>query len=248
MKSLQTLLLLTPLLIHTAAVGHRAPAAADQPEAASGARGEAPAVDFCEMVRRPQLYFDKPVRLTATYEMGVEASYLMDVRCVLGPDNRIGTRYVNAGERQPDIRSRYGTHARVTVVGTLRNSSRRDFAWYRHRFDIMRFEDVSREDTSRLINTYAGELEEGMTYRAAVRGDGRFGLLLDPPPRVPHHTAVRVEWTNLGEFPSLKRPRNGSRRRQIVFRVVSDHRARVTEGRWNRTLGCQIIIVESGPF
>ena len=245
MKSLPTLLLLTPFLIHPAAVGHRSPAAADQSAAASDARNEAPAVDFCEMVRRPQLYFDKAVRLTATYEMGVEASYLMDVGCVLGHDERIGTRYVNAGERQPDIRTQYGTHARVTVVGVLRNSSRRDFAWYRYRFDVMRFEDVSREDTSRLINTYTGELEDGMTYRAAVRGDKRFGLSLEPPPRVPHHTAVRVEWTNLGEFPALKRLRKISGRRQIVFRVVSDHTAWVAEGRWNRTLECQIIIVES---
>jgi hypothetical protein len=242
------LLLLTPFLIHPAAAGHRSPAAADQSEAASGARGKTPTVDFCEMVRRPQLYFDKPVRLTATYEMGVEASYLMDVRCVPGPGDRIGTRYVNAGERQPDIRSRYGSQARVTVVGILRNSSRRGFAWYRYRFDIMRFEDVSREDISRLINAYTGALEEGMTYRAAARGDRRFGLSLVPPPRVPHHTAVRVEWTNLGEFPALKRLRNSSRRRQIVFRIVSDHTARMAEGRWNRTLGCQIIIVESGPF
>jgi hypothetical protein len=188
------------------------------------------------------------VRLTATLEMGVEASYLRDVRCVAGRDNQIGTRYVNAVERHPDIRSRYGSQARVTVVGILRNSSRRDFAWYRYRFDIMRFEDISREDISRTIVSYSGALQEGMTYRAVARGDRWFGLSLVPPLGVPDHTAVRVEWRNLGEFPALNRLRNSSRQQQIVFRIVSDHTEQITEGRWNRTMGCQIIIVESEPF
>ena len=112
----------------------------------------------------------------------------------------------------------------------------------------MRFADISREDIARTIVSYSGELQEGMTYRAAVRGDRRFSLFLVPPLSVPEHTAVRIGWTNLGEFPAPERLRNSSRRRQIVFLVVSDHTARTTEGRWNRTPGCQIITVESGPF
>ena len=104
--------------------------------------------------------------------------------------------------------------------------------------------EILSEDDSHTITTYAGWLEAGLTYRATVRGDGRFGLSLVPVLRMPAHHAVLVEWTNLSKFPALKRLRRNSRKRQIVFTVVSDETKRMTEWRWNRTVGCKILFVE----
>jgi hypothetical protein len=104
--------------------------------------------------------------------------------------------------------------------------------------------EILSEDDSHAITTYAGWLEAGPTYRATVRGNRRFGLSLVPAVRMHAHQALLVEWTNLGKFPALKRLRGSSRKRQIVFTVVSDETQRMTEWRWNRTVGCKILFVE----
>ena len=245
MRILPTLLLMASLLIHSSYAASQFHPAAKQFRVVSDTRDEIPTVDFCEMVKDPRPYFDKTVRLTATYEMATEAQYLSDVRCVLSHDDQIGVRYVNADEKPPNILSKYGGNpARVTVVGILRNSSLRAFAWYRYRFDIIRFEEVSREDISRMINSYGGTLREGVTYRATVSGDKGSGLSLVPSLRVLENQAARVEWTNLNEFPALKRLRGGSSQGQIVFSVISDQISQITGNRWNRTLRCKVIIVE----
>ncbi len=242
MKILSTLLLLATTLSFSPHTCKQARAAARQSKAAYAARDEIPTVDFCELVKHPRLYFDKTVRLTAMLDIAEEAAYLSDARCVLRYDDQVGIKYVNSYERRPEILGKY-EHPRVTVVGVLRNSSLRGFAWYRYRFDIERFEDV-REDISGAVINYGGTLRTGLTYRATVRGDRDYGLTLSMPPRVLEHQAVRVEWTNLSEFPALKRMRRGSRERQIVLYVVSDETVRVTEQRWDRTVRCKIIIVE----
>jgi hypothetical protein len=213
----------------------------------SSATDEVPVIAFCEMVKNPQLYFDKTVRLTATLQLATEASYLRDDRCVLSHDDQIGVRYVSNDEKQRGLINRdinkirsieYGSRAKVTVVGMLRNSSLRGFAWYRYRFDI-----ISIEDISHVTVPYEGTLQGGITYQAVVRGDSDSGLSLLIPLRTREHVAVRIEWTNLNEFPALERLRNISREQQIVFSVISDQTRQMTERRWNRTLECKIISI-----
>ncbi|MBV9958614.1 MAG: hypothetical protein JO360_09340, partial [Acidobacteria bacterium] len=133
----------------------------------------------------------------------------------------------------------YGGRARVTVTGILRNKSRRDFVWYRYRFDI-----ISLENIAHLVVPYERVLQAGITYRAAVRADEREGLALRDPVRMPEHYAVRVEWTNLKEFPALKALRAGDGEKLIVFSVIFDEIKQIDVQRWNRTIRCKIIRVE----
>ncbi|HEX5708958.1 MAG TPA: hypothetical protein VFX96_16780 [Pyrinomonadaceae bacterium] len=254
MRTLTSLLLVVTLLNGSPSVGNRFRVAAQETEAAQGGAGQIPTVDFCDVFKSPRLYFDKTVRLTATYQMGHETAYLIDELCGPSLRTQFGVGFVYADEGRRDVIRRdvdkiasgeFGNgRARVTVVGVLRDAPDRGFGGYRYRFDIMRFEDISREDASRTINAYAGTLEAGMHYRAKVRGDRRLGLSLVPPFRAPMHHAVRFEWTNLGEFRALRRLRHGSREREIVFTVVSDEIERVAERRWNRTLRFKVIAVE----
>jgi hypothetical protein len=52
---------------------------------------ESPATDepadvaFCEMVKNPQLYFDRPVRVTAIVELATEGQCLSDDACQTMP-------------------------------------------------------------------------------------------------------------------------------------------------------------------
>jgi hypothetical protein len=45
---------------------------------------DTPTVSYCELVRDPQRYQDKVVRVHAQYRMGFEVSYLYDLACVKG--------------------------------------------------------------------------------------------------------------------------------------------------------------------
>jgi hypothetical protein len=219
-----------------------------QEEAGGCAQEEVPTVAFCEMVKHPELYFDKSVRLTARLELAEEAQYLSDDKCLLSHDEQIGVSYAISPERERDLPNKeltqirsmeYGNRASVTVVGMLRNSSMRAFAWYHYRFDIIRFEKISH-----VIVPYEGTLQAGSTYRAVVHGDKRFRLSLVMPLRVPEYYAVRIEWTNVKEFPSLKRLHRTRREREVVFSVISDQSKQMTERRWNRTILCKVIRVE----
>jgi hypothetical protein len=320
---------------------------------------QVPTVAFCEMVKHPQLYFDKPVRVTAMLDRAEEQTlgYLSDDNCPLSQDDQIGIGRT-AEQRSPRqkelqrivLKYEYGSRVMVTFIGILQNESLRAFASYRYRFDIVSFEDVSpvvvpyegvlnsgivyqatvrgdrhaglspvpalqigadytvriewtnldkfpalqhlREnsgerqiffivqststdqdtkarsikwkttlkcfiisDTSSFaanpsrgasassdeITTYEGTLKAGVTYQATVRGDRNAGLSLAPPFRIPIHYAVRFEWSNLNQFPALKRLRKESREQQIVFSVLSDEIRHVTTSRWNRTVKCRII-------
>jgi hypothetical protein len=204
-----------------------------------------PDVAFCEMVKHPELYFDKSVRVTAILEQAEESQYLSDAGCELSHDDQIGVGYVTGDTAQQALRDKsldlihspeYGNRASVTVVGILRNASRRDFAWYRYRFDIVSFESVSH-----ITEPYQGELQAGKTYVAAVYGDGRGGLSLANPVRMSAHYAVRVEWTNRKSFPALKQISAGGREGEIVFSVLTDDTRQMTANRWNRTIRCRII-------
>jgi hypothetical protein len=208
-------------------------------------RDETPTVAFCEMVKNPRLYFDKRVRVTATLQLATEASYLQDDKCVLSHDDQIGVRYVSENDKERDLLNsairkvrtvEYGGRAKVTVVGVLRNSSLRSFAWYRYRFDVSRLEGMTP-----LIVPYEGTLQAGTTYRADVRGDKDFGLSLVSPLHMVLHVGVRIEWTNLGEFPALAELQSDSPAQSIVFTVVADETKRMTERRWSRTVECKIL-------
>lgn len=245
MRTFPTLTILILLLNQLHFTGHQFSPAANQPGIVSSATEEIPTIAFCEMVKNPKLYFDKTVRLTATLEQATEAQYLSDEKCPLSHDDQIGVGYAVISPEQSADRNRmiskfslpeYGGKANVRVTGMLRDSSRRDFAWYQYRFDI-----ISIEEMSHITVPYKGELQGGRTYVAAVRGDSDNGLSLVIPVRMPYHYAVRVEWTNLEEFPSLKQLQNNSREQQIVFSVISDEIRQMTERRWNRTISCKII-------
>lgn len=213
----------------------------------SAATQVTPNIAFCEIVKNPRLYFDKVVRVIATLHLATEASYLSDDKCVLSHDDQIGVRYVSSDEKQRDLLNNkirkvrdieYGGRARVTVVGILRNSSRRSFAWYRYRFDVHNVEDLAP-----VIIPYEGRLQGGTTYSAAVRGDNDSGLSLVIPLRMVLHVGARIEWTNLKEFPSLAELGVSSQQR-IVFTVISDQTKQMTELRWNRTVECKILGVK----
>jgi hypothetical protein len=240
-------LLLLLLLSQPSLMGKRFSPAASQPGVASAATEEIPTIAFCEMVKNPRRYFDKTVRLTAVLEQATEAQYLRDEGCVLSRDEQIGARHLYTTDELRDLYNssvnkirtiEYGSRAKVTVIGVLRNSSRRDFAWYRYRFDIIRFEDISH-----LVVPYQGSLEAGKTYLAAVRGEHTDGLSLVIPLRIAEHHAVRIEWTNLSAFPALKQLGDSSTEQMIVFSVISDQIKQMTERRWNRTIRCKIISI-----
>jgi hypothetical protein len=208
---------------------------------------EIPTVDFCEMVKNPRAYFDKQVRIVARYQMATEGAYFENDRCPLRHDHSIGVGHVKLEEKQQavvnaEIRKisdhEYGGRAMVTVVGILRNASRHDFVWYEYRFDILKVEKLSP-----VIIPYQAELQGGITYLATLRGDRVSGLSLVPAPRINENYAMRIEWTNLSEFPQIEKLRYGAGEERIVFTVLSDEIKQMTERRWNRTLRCKIIRV-----
>lgn len=205
---------------------------------------DVPTVQFCEMVKNPQNYFDKTVRLTAVFTQADEAQYLSDENCPLSHYDQIGIDYSNEDESQIKQNNTYinkigsvefGGRAIVTVIGSLKNASRRDFAWYRYRFDIANFENVSQ-----VIEKYKGEIEGTITYRAEVHADKDFGINFVNPYHAPFHYALRIEWLNLKDFPTLK----NTQTKQIVFTVLSKEIKQMTENRWNLTIRCKIIRVE----
>jgi hypothetical protein len=258
MKRATLLLLLAPLLTCPSDAGGQTRSRQAEAERVDG--GQITPVTFCELIKRPRLYFGKVVRLTATYQMGHEAAYLEHFRCMPGWRGRVGVGFVETDEGGRAALRReveriadgeYGNaRAKVTVVGVLRDEPDTGFGGYRYRFDVMRFEEISRDDvpdpviTYDTIITYDGTLQAGKVYRAKVRGDRLSGVSLVPPPRPLIHHALRVEWTNLDGFPELKRLRRRRGTRGIIFTVLFDEIEQMTERRWNRTLWCKVISYE----
>jgi len=249
MKALITALILTVFALASSSL--KAQPKSQPPPRQSSEPETVPTGDFCEMVKRPELYFDRTIRITASYELGFEGSNLNNVRCVRSHDDSIGvgfeprdethTKLINGKVRK--IRSgKFGPQPRVTVVGRLRNQSRRSFAWYRYRFDIIRFEDI-RDDVTERIVSYSDSLQKGITYRGRVTLDETSGLGLMSPVRIPLHHAVSLEWINLMEFPLLQRLSERSEK-QIIFKVIEDTLKPVEPNRWNRTFRLTILLVE----
>jgi hypothetical protein len=103
-------------------------------------------------------------------------------------------------------------------------------------------ENIRRDDAEE-INTFGGTLSSGRTYRGMVRADQDFGLSFELPLRILPHHAMRLEWTNLDQFPVLK-SLGGRQQQQIVFRVVSDEVRQASELRWDRTVRLEILLIE----
>jgi hypothetical protein len=201
-------------------------------------------VDFCEIVRQPQRFFDQTVRITTEWQQGEEFSYLHDDRCPSKSSYEIAIGFAVKKDEMTKtnisklLEREYGGRAIITVVGTLRNPGKY-YGYFRYRFEIDRLEDVAH-----VITPYQGSLDAGKTYRAIVHGDKEFGLLLVPSLRNEFHYAVRIEWRNLSEFPVLEKLQETSGERTIVFSVISDERKQIDVQRWNRTLECKIIRIE----
>jgi hypothetical protein len=204
-------------------------------------------VSFCELVKNPKVYFDKTVRVTATFKQAKEGQYLEDERCDKKERLGVGGHAVSTPEQialrnkiLDSIRSpKYECHAVVTVVGALRDIARHNFVWYDHQFDIIRFERVAP-----VVVNYRGSLEEGVTYRARVMYDQDEGVFPVIPLKIPLHQAARIEWTNLEKFPGLIRLVRSSKQREIVFSVTSSKTVQMTRDRWDRTFRCLIVSVE----
>jgi hypothetical protein len=113
------------------------------------------------------------------------------------------------------------------------------YGYFRYLFELIRFEEVVH-----VVVPYEATLEAGKAYRAVVRGDREFGLILVPSLRMFSHQAVSIEWTNLRDFPTLEKLRDSAAEQLIVFSVISDENKQMTAQRWNRTVKCKIVRVE----
>jgi hypothetical protein len=197
-------------------------------------------VDFCELVREPQQFFNQAVRIKALWQQGYEFSYLNGVGCQAKFRHEIATVWLNP--QDPNISKmmsrEYGGKAIITVAGTLRNPGKY-FGYFRYLFEVLRFEDVQH-----VIEPYEGTVEAGRTYRAVVRGDKELELVLSPPVRIEFHYSYHIEWINLADFPELKRLHQTSGERRIVFSVISSERKQIEEQRWTRSLEMKIVRVE----
>ena len=91
------------------------------------AQPSVPTVDFCEIVRRPQRFFNLTVRIRARWVAGDEFSYLNDDRCPSKFTNDIAVGFVDGQDEAIRINvskimsHEYGSRAWITAVGTLRN-------------------------------------------------------------------------------------------------------------------------------
>ncbi len=197
-------------------------------------------IDFCDLVRQPQRFFARTVRIKAIWQQGVEFSYLNGVGCPSKPRQDIAAVWLDPQDPKiSKMMSReFAGRANITAVGTLRDPGKY-YGYFRYLFEISRLEDVAH-----VVVPYQGMLEPGKTYRAVLRGDGDLGLILVPALRVRLHEAVSIDWTNLNEFPALEKLRDNSQQQQIVFSVISDQRTQMTAQRWNRALECKIIRIE----
>jgi hypothetical protein len=186
------------------------------------------------------------VRIKAQWLSGDEFAYLNDDRCPTKAAHDIAVRFVNDETQREVIKQNvykimsheYGGRAIVTAVGVLRNPGKY-YGYFRYLFELIRFEEVVH-----VVVPYEATLEAGKAYRAVVRGDREFGLILVPSLRMFSHQAVSIEWTNLRDFPTLEKLRDSAAEQLIVFSVISDENKQMTAQRWNRTVKCKIVRVE----
>jgi hypothetical protein len=213
-------------------------------------------VPFCEIVKTPTKYLNTMTQIVAEISLTEDSGpYLSDSACPLARDDAIGVGIPAEEDSTGDpsangngtfrdmmvelAKPEYGRHAIIQVTGILNDAPVRGFAWYRYRFDITHVVSLLPR-----IDPYTGELMAGFTYRATVRPDKVFGLVLLPPVRMIPHQAIRVEWENLSKYPSLKRNRKHPLLQQEVdFVVLQDDIVQVSQNRWNRTIRCKIIRV-----
>jgi len=224
---------------------------ADTPSIKSSAPDVPTEAAFCDVVKNPQLYFDKTVRVTAIFEQAAEGQYLRDDGCPLSENQHVGVGYARGDKKQAELQDKnidlihsagYAGRAMVTVVGVLRNAGGTNpFFSYKYRFEIIRFDRVSHITTQ-----YGGVLTPGESYVAEVRRNRSSDLSFVIPIRAPYHYSARVEWTNLSDFPVLNAMGPRSATARIIFNVLSDNVRQMTVNppRWARTIHCKVISVE----
>lgn len=92
---------------------------------------------------------------------------------------------------------------------------------------------------------FAGLIQKGPTYRAQISYNKEDGWRTVVKLRVPYHHAARIEWVNLGEYPTLDKPGDHPQRQRILFDLVSREVVKVSgQERWNTTYRCRIHAVE----
>ena len=118
---------------------------------------QVPTIQFCELVKHPEAYFNRPIRIAATMGLGAEGSTLYDARCSRSHNHRIGVGFVELSRQDKSLEKQFelirngqwDANPRVVIVGILRNKSRRDFESYRYRFDLIRVESVRRNPSEK---------------------------------------------------------------------------------------------------
>lgn len=202
-------------------------------------------ISFCEMIRNPQLYFGRLVRVKTTWARGYEGIYVKDPECpspIIGYSSGEKQRWCDQMPQSLERMKQFGSQAEILVVGTLENKSRRGgFVSYDHLFVATCIEKVGPAK-----HKYEGFLDEGQVYRAEVRCDKARGLW----PVIPLHqeatlTEVRIVWTNLSKYPALKKSPANNCQRRVIFQVLSARTMKVAgRERWRATYTCRIIEVE----
>src|SRR5260370_35736029 len=84
---------------------------------------EIPTVGFCQMVKHPQLYFDRTIRITATVEPRIEGTTLNDVRCARSYDDQIGLGTVEVEKQAVSASKGFGKVILVSADGKPRVTS-----------------------------------------------------------------------------------------------------------------------------
>jgi hypothetical protein len=100
MKTVLKLLMLAPLLAYALSANDQLSLSAAQSPALAKVPKAVRTVPFCELVKHPSAYFDKAVRVTALYRMGVEGAALWDKQCPSGADDVIGIGFVHTDDEE----------------------------------------------------------------------------------------------------------------------------------------------------
>jgi hypothetical protein len=214
-------------------------------ERAEGIVRPIPAISYCELLYDRDRYLGQKVSINADLELNTAQPNLYDSNCDSPAmrdrqtQERIGVGYADPAlgrAKTEQIRTnRFGSRAHVLVVGILRDESARALDTYNFRFEISEFKSMDP-----IILPYQGELEVGWMYTDGSDHVPAQGLQFSSPLKAPPHYAVRVEWTNVGAVPLLKK----RGRRYITFRVLSKTIQAMGNDRWNDEYTCELLTVE----
>jgi hypothetical protein len=201
-----------------------------------------PALTYCEVLRNRRVYLGRRVSIYADLDYTGYQPFLTDRDCtatVTGAilPQRIGVSHNELGKKYGSISGMVESarlkpffgRARVQATGRLRDEGEDQYV-----FEIDEFTNFLP-----LVLPYMGLLEAGWQYSDTIRHPGGTDIVLSSPLRPRTHHAARIEWTNAGAFPALRRPGL----RGITFRVLSVTSKQIEKYRWNTTYTCEIVAV-----